>query len=100
LILSTRVARFLNSSVGDVSEVPVAYLLEKREANNDPTNYWIFSRSGLFRALQRSGWVVKDYVAIGATENSNPSDPHRDERLFAYCERVPNYADLRVHDDF
>ena len=100
MVVSTRVAKFVADTAGDVSDVPVAYLLEKREANNDSTNFWIFSRAGLFRALQRSGWVLKDYIAVGETQNSNPSDSARDERIFAYCERVPNYADLRVHHDF
>ena len=98
MVLSTRIAKFIGDV--NVSDAPVGYLLEKREANNDPTNFWIFSRAGLFRVLTRSGWVVKDYIAVGDTEHSTPADSNRDERLFVYCERVANYADLRVHHDF
>jgi hypothetical protein len=98
MVLSTRVAKFVADV--NVSEAPIGYLLEKREANNDSTNFWIFSRAGLFRALTRSGWVVRDFIAVGDTEHSNPADSNRDERLFVYCERVPNYAELRVHHDF
>jgi hypothetical protein len=98
LILSTRVA----STVADldVHDKAVAYLLESRESNFDPTNYWIFSEAGLIRLLRRSGWLVLAKMSIGCREGSNPIDMDKDERMFVYCRRVPNYADLLKHHDF
>ena len=56
-LISTRVATRLPNGQ-DIAAAPIAYLLDKREANGDPTNYWIFSPAGLERLLRRSGWSV------------------------------------------
>jgi tRNA (mo5U34)-methyltransferase len=98
LLLSTRVAKVMNEHV--VKDSPVAYLLEAREANGDPTCYWIFSEAGLMRLLRRAGWMVLDKLSIGCEEASNPVDNERDERMFIYAERVPNFAELLKHHDF
>ena len=37
---------------------PVARLTTDREFENDPTNYWFFSESGLERLLDRCGWDI------------------------------------------
>jgi tRNA (mo5U34)-methyltransferase len=90
--ISTRIARFarpLNAndeaSELDVSELPVAYLLNPDECNNDATNFWIFSLAGLRRLVQRSGWRILDEGRLGS-EESNPSDNDRDERAFMILE--------------
>jgi hypothetical protein len=36
----------------------IAYLAGDREFNDDPTNYWFFSESGILRLLDRCGWDV------------------------------------------
>jgi hypothetical protein len=60
--------------------LPVAYLLDEREINDDPTNFWIFSHMGLRRLIDRSGWDILDFMSTGCTRKSNPID--RDERAF------------------
>ena len=63
-LLSTRVAQVTVSGAG-IEREPVAYLLDPREANNDPTNYWIFSDAGLRRILDRTGWDILDFATTG-----------------------------------
>jgi SAM-dependent methyltransferase len=79
-LLSTRVARLTPSGM-NIQQEPVAYLLDHREANDDPTNYWIFSEAGLLRLVRRAGWRVVGAVSAGS-ERSNPVDSEADERMF------------------
>lgn len=80
--LSTRVARVAPNGTR-LHEQPVAYLLDPTEANDDPTNFWIFSRTGLRRLFDRTGWEVLDFTTVGCQEGSDPSRQDRDERAFA-----------------
>lgn len=57
LILSTRIARFAPDGT-DISGISCAYLLGPDESNADPTNFWIFSYSGLCKALERAQWEI------------------------------------------
>ena len=82
LLLSTRVARFAPHAE-PINHLPVAYLLDPTEANNDSTNYWIFSETGLIRLFDRSGWDVLARRSVGDIENSDPARPDHDERCFA-----------------
>ncbi len=82
LVISTRVAKFTPNNTLIV-DLPVAYLLAPDESNNDSTNYWIFSKSGLKRIFDRSGWEIKHFFTVGDTEDSNPADNAHDERAFA-----------------
>ena len=82
LILSTRVARFTPDKKTSLRDLPVAYLLHETEANNDSTNYWIFSETGLRRLFERTGWEVLDYGTFGDTRNSDPASQTADERAF------------------
>ena len=79
--LSTRIARQTVDGL-PLSKYPVAYLLGPDECNNDSTNFWIFSDEGLKRLIQRTGWNILAYTAIGDTNNSTPADPNHDERVF------------------
>jgi tRNA (mo5U34)-methyltransferase len=79
--LSTRIARQTADGL-PLSKYPVAYLLGPEECNNDSTNFWIFSDEGLKQLLQRTGWSIWAYTAIGDTNNSTPADPKHDERAF------------------
>jgi tRNA (mo5U34)-methyltransferase len=98
MVLSTRVARKMGDH--DVHDISLAYVLDTRESNNDPTNYWTFSPKGLMVTLKRSGWIVKEARHVGCTPDSNPVDADKDERMFVYCERVQNWRDLWLHHDF
>jgi len=89
-LISTRVARYAMDGSTRLDSVPVAYLLDPQESNNDPTNYWIFSTSGLKRLARRCGWQVLDFTTLGDTEHSNPGDNDRDERAFALLKRIPS----------
>jgi tRNA (mo5U34)-methyltransferase len=82
LLLSTRITRFANDLTTDLSNIPVAYLVDRFETNNDPTNFWIFSDAGLKRIIDRAGWDIEAYMTVGNTENSNPSTWDGDERAF------------------
>jgi hypothetical protein len=81
-LLSTRVAQVTPSGTR-MNDEPLAYLLGPTEANNDPTNFWIFSSAGLRRLCERTGWKIKDFTTIGCTRGSDPAHGDRDER--AYC---------------
>ena len=81
-LLSTRIARFAGAESTAIAGLPVAYLLDAGEANNDATNYWIFSKAGLRRLVDRCGFDVIAFKTFGDTEASNPSDMDHDERAF------------------
>lgn len=94
-LLSTRVAKRTVSGVSIQSE-PVAYLLDHREANDDPTNYWIFSEAGLLRLAKRAGWRPLNWISTGNQKNSNPVDNHADERMFVFLRSQLRSADATV----
>ncbi len=81
-LISTRIARLAADRRTVIRDIPVAYLLDDREANNDPTNYWILSDAGLRRLLKRTGWTVCCYMTVGNTSNSDPASAEGDERAF------------------
>jgi SAM-dependent methyltransferase len=81
-LLSTRIAAVAPGGQA-IRELPVAYLLGEGEANNDWTNYWIFSEAGLRRLLHRTGWEVLDFISTGPRSISDPIRDDRDER--AWC---------------
>lgn len=85
-LISTRIAKFTPDHKSELRDIPVAYLLGDRETNDDPTNYWIFSRTGLTRLFERTGWIVRDFSTIGACESSDPVHPENDERAFCLLE--------------
>ena len=99
MVLSTRVASEWPGGV-DVAGQSGAYVYRCREANDDPTNYWCFTPTGLETALRRCGWIVKKQALHGAGADANPVDNDKDQRCFVYCERLPNWADLGKHHDF
>jgi tRNA (mo5U34)-methyltransferase len=92
-LISTRVARYnvaavsrgegaTNAVRAAIESMPVAYLLDADECNNDATNFWIFSDAGLRRLLHRTGWDVLDYMTVGNTDASDPATAEGDERAF------------------
>jgi tRNA (mo5U34)-methyltransferase len=69
---------------GDVSieHSSLAYLVDDYECNNDPTNFWIFSATGLKRILKRSGWDILDFTTVGDQVHSDPIGQKTDQRAF------------------
>ncbi len=84
--LSTRIARQTADRNLVLENAPVAYLLDPEECNDDPTNYWIFSATGLIRIAERAGWKVLASYRAGDTEQSDPSSSDHDERMFLALE--------------
>lgn len=94
-VVSTRIARYnratstapgeggVNADRVALRKVPVGYLVDPRECNDDHTNYWIFSEAGLRRLFDRTGWDVLDFATFGNTSDSDPARPDGDERAFA-----------------
>lgn len=93
-VISTRIARFNVAPDGEdpagdtnvarvpLRSVPIAYLLDPTECNDDPTNFWIFSEAGLRRILARTGWDVLEFTTLGNDRDSDPARPDGDERAF------------------
>lgn len=86
MVLSTRIARQTADEERLLEDIPVAYLVDELECNNDPTNFWIFSRLGLERILKRSGWKTVNFITVGDTAESNPRENEHDERAFVFAE--------------
>jgi len=72
LFLSTRIAKRFRLGAPDVSTFPAAYLLGPDEANNDATNYWVFTEAGLRRLIERTGWSIIGYRATGSGDGVVP----------------------------
>jgi tRNA (mo5U34)-methyltransferase len=81
-LLSTRVARYAGPARTPIGDLPVGYLVAPDETNNDATNYWILSPTGLERLVQRAGWEILERMNVGNTTDSDPSAPENDERMF------------------
>ena len=75
---------------------PIAYLLDHREANNDPTNFWVFSHQGLLRLAKRTGWRVLGWRSAGCQTDSNPAAPEADERMFLFLRSQLCSAPARI----
>jgi tRNA (mo5U34)-methyltransferase len=86
--VSTRIAK-QTADGQPMSPHPIAYLLDPQECNNDDTNFWIFSDTGLKRLINRTGWTILSYLTIGDTVHSTPADPDRDERAFCFLQKTP-----------
>lgn len=92
--ISTRVTRYniapgnegthVNRNRIELSNAPVAYLVDADETNGDATNFWMFSEAGLRRILDRSGWDVLDFKTFGNTRQSDPATSEGDERAFCF----------------
>jgi tRNA (mo5U34)-methyltransferase len=97
MLMSTPVFFRLGNGM-DVENLQLAYFIDRREFNNDSTNYWFFSPAALRALLRRSGWRILDEFFTGTNKAVTPESG--ESRMFCYCERVPNWQDLRVHHDF
>jgi hypothetical protein len=95
-IVSTRIAQVTPRARIRIDAEPVAYLLASREANNDPTNFWIFSPAGLIRILERTGWMVMGQQRLGCQADSDPVNPEADERMFVLLKSRKRHPELHV----
>lgn len=84
-MLSTRVATVTKART-KIGNEPLVYLLDHREANDDATNFWIFSPAGLRRLARRTGWRIIGDTLAGCTKHPNPNDPEKDGRMFMFLE--------------
>ncbi len=80
--VSTRVAKLNPSKTSSIEDLPVAYLVGPQETNYDSTNYWIFSKAGLLRLFERTGWQVCSWKHFGNLKDSDPASTKGDERVF------------------
>lgn len=92
-LLSTRVTKFAPDRERRLEDLAVGYLVDPFETNNDPTNFWIFSKTGLERLISRTGWILRDYLSVGNVENSDPATPDGDERAFCLLESQRPWAE-------
>ena len=92
-LVSTRIVRYnlapsargsdsVNKNRVELCTIPVAYLVDSGETNNDATNYWMFSEAGLRRVVDRAGWDVLDFMTLGNVTTSDPASNDGDERAF------------------
>jgi len=88
-VLSTRIAAYDADRRTLIRHLPVAYLLREGEANQDWTNYWVFSEAGLRLLLERTGWEVLDFLRVGNTSCSDPASAEGDERAFCLLKSLP-----------
>lgn len=95
-LLSTRIARRLTDGSAISPEMPIAYLLDAYELNNDDTNYWIFSEAALRRLIKRSGWEVCGYFTAGDKLHSDPVSIKADERAFYLLKSHFGLAHLKL----
>lgn len=85
-LLTTRIAGFTPNYQTSLKEIPVAYLLDPGETNQDWTNYWIFSEAGLKRLFDRTNWDLCEFATVG-NERSDPSSQEGDQRALCLAKR-------------
>lgn len=95
-ILSTRIAQVTYGTGLPIAAEPLAYFLNARETNDDQTNYWIFSRTALFRLFERTGWFPRAHFLRGCMENADPVAPDADQRIFLLLKSRRRYANVHA----
>jgi 2-polyprenyl-3-methyl-5-hydroxy-6-metoxy-1,4-benzoquinol methylase len=82
IFLSTRIASLSPDRKTNFGALPIAYLVEEDELNDDNSNFWIFSEKALQRVVRRSGWDVLHYTTVGPAAASDPVTSAGDARAF------------------
>jgi 2-polyprenyl-3-methyl-5-hydroxy-6-metoxy-1,4-benzoquinol methylase len=95
-VLSTRVARYTANRATAIHDEPVAFLLDRGEANADVTNFWIFSEAGLRRLIRLTGWEICAHMSVGNTKNSDPVTSEGDERFFCLLRRSSAFTNGKL----
>ena len=80
-LLSTAITRFAPDQTTGVNDMAVAFLAGRDGLRGDETNYWIFSETGLRTLVDRCGWDVCDWLAVGA-DDSVLWNTQQDVRVF------------------
>ncbi len=87
LYMSTRIASLTPDRSLNFGALPMAYLVDDRELNDDPTNFWIFSEAGLKRIVRRSGWNILKYATLGGSAAiADPVTSEGDVRAYLLAE--------------
>lgn len=87
LYMSTRIAAATPDRRLRFGAYPMAYLVDDRELNDDPTNFWIFSEEGLKRLARRAGWKEVGYFTLGkSVADADPVSEEGDVRAFILAE--------------
>ena len=87
-IINTKITKFTSDRQVNISNFPVAYLLDAGECNDDKTNYWIFTEKCLKLLFDRTGWQVLDFKTFGNTIDSDPASfPKGDERALCLLKK-------------
>lgn len=81
-LLSTMITAATPDGRASLKELPVAYLLDEQEANNDPSNYWVFTEVGLRRLLARTRWEVCDWLVVQPKVGRRATFWEKRERAF------------------
>jgi tRNA (mo5U34)-methyltransferase len=76
-LLSTRIAAATPKGT-TMDREPLVYLLDGGEANDDETNYWIFSPAALSVLVRRAGWKMLGRAMVG--DNKRRPEPVRSDR--------------------
>jgi SAM-dependent methyltransferase len=61
-LISTAITGYVPGSYEAVGGLPIAFLPEVYEVNQDSTNYWLFSDEGFRRLLRRCNWEICEYL--------------------------------------
>lgn len=89
LYMSTRIASLTPDRKLTFGAYPMAYLVDDRELNDDPTNFWIFSEEALKRVVRRSGWKILKYFTLGKSPaEADPVSGEGDVRAFILAESL------------
>lgn len=98
--VSTKIAQFSPDMHTYFEHLPIVYLLYAGEANNDLSNYWVFTDAGFRRLLERTGWEILDYMCYGNLTRSDPASPSGDERTICLepVMNLPTGADFMRTD--
>jgi tRNA (mo5U34)-methyltransferase len=87
LYMSTRIASLTPDRKLNFGGLPMAYLVDDRELNDDPTNFWIFSEEALKRIVRRSGWNILKYSTFGrSASTADPVTSQGDVRAYILAE--------------
>jgi hypothetical protein len=82
IFLSTRIAALSPDGKTNFAQLPVAYLVDDYELNNDESNFWIFSEKALQRLMRRAGWDIDQYLVVGPGATADPVRPEGDARAY------------------
>lgn len=96
LVLTTRIARRAPGQGPHFGDLPLAYLVDEQETNQDATNFWIFSEAGVRRLLRRSGWNILQATVFGNADAADPASAGADARFFCLAESRRPMAGLQL----